>query len=121
MNYKSPGQLPKNDKGLLYLAPGDASDAVDQSGTDSIATINNVFPAGIIVKGGIETDNINVSDTATTETAIVNSSFEIQGDLKLSENAELKHGAWRTRAEGDRLIREYWNGSTWQEGDTVTP
>jgi hypothetical protein len=121
MIFKAPGTLPINTKGVKYLAPGEASlsTITPVDGIDAVGVTNN-FPNGIIVQGGIQTDEINVSNEADISRLNVINGADIGGDLKLSSDTQLLHGAkFRTRVDGALQRREYWDGSKWVEGDTI--
>jgi hypothetical protein len=121
MNYKAPGNIPASKTAVKYLAPGDV-DQVGVAGAGSGAEQSNVFPSGIIVRGMIQTDDIDVKANAYVSSLTVNDGASIGGDLNLGEDTKINHGTkFRTRIDGTRMIRERSadGGVTWVIEDQI--
>jgi hypothetical protein len=130
MRYKSPGIGSITNKGrVTYLPPGYGIDDMKEDAiTGGAAEQTNVFPNGIIVTGGIQTDDLTASDEIASDKLTVDSGSDlaggvnVTGDLQLDGATEILHGTkFRTRVSGERLIREYSadGGTTWLPGDEI--
>lgn len=116
MKYSSPGSLPKSAGGIKYLAPGDTDGMEFSEPTAKDEAPISVFPNGIIVTGGIHTDNINVTSEANVEKLTSSGDVSIGGNLLLADTTEIIHGTkFRTILVGEEMIRQHWNGSAWVE------